>query len=74
VININTTYIIVGILWMLFNVFLLINGSMIHGNVDIRHALEFALLFGAAGVLIYKGYTTPNERRQGRRRTKSKFS
>ena len=58
----NLTYIIVGIVLILFNLVLLVNGSMIHGSVDIRHALEFALLFGVAGVLIYKGYTKPNEK------------
>ena len=58
----NLTYIILGIVWMLFNLVLLVNGSMIHGSVDIRHALEFALLFGAAGILIYKGYTKSNEK------------
>ncbi len=54
----KTSYIIIGILWMFFNVFLLVNGSIIHSGVDVRHALEFATLFAVAGILIYKGYTT----------------
>jgi len=58
----NTTYIIVGIIWMLFNVFVLINGINIHGSIDLRHALEFAFLFGVAGVLIYMGYTKPDKK------------
>ncbi|GEM_PF-1684256 len=53
----KTNYVVLGIVWAGFNVFLLSNGANLHGGVDAWRAAEFASVFCGAGVLIYKGFT-----------------
>ena len=59
----KVSYIIFGVAWALFNVFLLVGGVDIHGSIDLRHALEFAFLFAGAGIVIYIGFTKPDNKR-----------